>query len=60
VGLQAGTKEEKTKINIMNKTIKLTSEIRDTNNKLGESNNYQLENRIEQSLPSYEENCRIM
>jgi len=44
----------------MNKTIKLTSEIRDTNNKLGESNNYQLENRIEQSLPSYEENCRIM
>jgi len=44
------------------KTIKLTKEIVETNRLLGESSNYQLENRIEQAVPSYieTENCRIM
>lgn len=43
-------------------TIKLTDEIAETNGMLKENSNYQLESRIEQSIPDYisTDNCRIM
>jgi hypothetical protein len=43
-------------------TIKLTDELTETNQMLGESSNYQLENRIEQAKPDYmpTDSCRIM
>ena len=39
-------------------TIKLTNELSETQQMLGESSNYQLENRIEDYIPT--DNCRIM
>lgn len=44
------------------KNIKLTSEIAKTNQMLGESSNYELENRIEQAIPNYipTDRCIIM
>lgn len=44
-------------------TIKLTNEIQENNSKLGkvsDSETRELEARVEQSLPKYDESCRIM
>ena len=44
-------------------TIKLTSEIQESNNKLGKKSDFEtreLEARFEQSIPRHEESCRIM